>query len=257
LAVALAAWLAPLPSTAAELAAGGKAIVREIVDGDTVVLDRAIQGSREVRLVGIQAPKLPLGREHVKEWPFAKEAQAELARLVMGKDVELRFGGQRIDRHKRLLAHLVTADGTWAQVALLEAGLARVYTFSDNRAAAAELLAAEARARESRRAIWGHPFFQIRTPETAAKFINSFELVEATVLDAASVSGRGYLNTGPNWRTDFTVSIPAKAQKLFAQAGAKPESYKGRRIRVRGWLSSRDGPMIEATHPEQIEVLDR
>jgi micrococcal nuclease len=259
LAVAAIAWLAPFSVTAqkaAELAAGGTAVVTEIVDGDTVRLDRAIQGSREVRLVGIQAPKLPLGRAHVTEWPFAKEAQAELARLVQGKEVELRFGGARMDRHKRLLAHLVTGDGIWVQAALLEAGLARVYSFADNRSAVAEMLAAEGRARAARRAIWGHPFFQVRTPEGAAKHINAFELVEGTVLDVGAAGGRIYLNYGPNWRTDFTVVIPPKSAKLFAQQGVKPESYKGRRVRVRGWLASRDGPMIEATHPEQIEVLD-
>jgi micrococcal nuclease len=256
LAVALAAWLGPLCATAQDLVGGGRAVVTAIVDGDTVTLDRAILGAREVRLVGIQAPKLPLGRPHVTEWPFAKEAQAELSRLTRGQEVELRFGGQRIDRHKRLLAHLVLADGTWVQAALLEAGLARVYSFADNRAAVAEMLAAEGRARAARRAIWGHPFFQVRTPETAAKHINSFELVEGTVLDVATVGGRIYLNYGANWRTDFTVVVPPKSAKLFAQHAVKPESYKGRRIRVRGWLASRDGPMIEATHPEQIEVLD-
>jgi hypothetical protein len=29
----------------------------------------------------------------------------------------------------------------------------------------------------------------------------------------------------------------------------------GREIRVRGWLEFYNGPMIEATHPEQIELL--
>ena len=31
---------------------------------------------------------------------------------------------------------------------------------------------------------------------------------------------------------------------------------EGRRIRVRGWLAWRNGPQIEATHPEQIEVVE-
>lgn len=34
------------------------------------------------------------------------------------------------------------------------------------------------------------------------------------------------------------------------------KSYKGHILRVRGWLKSFNGPMIEATHPEQIEVLE-
>ncbi len=51
------------PAPAAEgLEAGESAGIAQVVDGDTVVLDRAIGAATEVRLVGIQAPKLPLGR---------------------------------------------------------------------------------------------------------------------------------------------------------------------------------------------------
>lgn len=46
----------PLP--AADLRAGERARVAAVVDGDTVVLTTG----RQVRLVGLQAPKLPLGR---------------------------------------------------------------------------------------------------------------------------------------------------------------------------------------------------
>ena len=51
------------------------------------------------------------------------------------------------------------------------------------------------------------------------------------------------------------MAIGAPARRLFAAAGLAPDSLKGRRIRVRGWLRSRYGPLIEATHPEQIELL--
>jgi endonuclease YncB( thermonuclease family) len=238
------------------LAPGGSAIVREVTDGDTVLLDREISGSREVRLVGLQAPKLPLGGTGFREWPLAKEAKAALAKMVLGRTVELGFGGTRVDRYGRLLAHLTRDDGLWVQGAMLEAGMARVYSFADNRARVADMLVRERAARTERRGIWSHTYYAIRTPETVAKRINSFELVEGTVLDVAIVSGRAYLNFGDNWRSDFTVSLASKVVRQFSQEGLRPESYKGRRIRVRGWLQSRDGPMIEATHPDQIEVID-
>jgi endonuclease YncB( thermonuclease family) len=238
------------------LAPGGSAIVREVIDGDTVLLDHEIAGSREVRLVGLQAPKLALGRAGFREWPLAKESKAALVKLVLGRTVELSFGGTRVDRYGRLLAHLTRDDGLWVQGAMLEAGMARVYSFVDNRARVAEMLARERAARAERRGIWSHTYYAIRTPETVAKRINSFELVEGTVLDVAVVSGRAYLNFGDNWRSDFTVSLASKVVRQFSQEGLRPESYKGRRIRVRGWLQSRDGPMIEATHPDQIEVID-
>jgi hypothetical protein len=44
-------------------------------------------------------------------------------------------------------------------------------------------------------------------------------------------------------------------RKALAKVGMSVESLKGKRLRVRGWVKSRNGPMIEATHPEQIELL--
>ena len=81
--------------------------------------------------------------------------------------------------------------------------------------------------------------------------------VEGRVLDTGNARGRIFLNFGRDWRTDFTVTIPSAARRDFVNAGLDPDSLAGLRIRVRGWVRSRDGPMIEATHPEQIEVLGR
>ncbi|MCW8951924.1 MAG: thermonuclease family protein, partial [Rhodospirillales bacterium] len=86
--------------------------------------------------------------------------------------------------------------------------------------------------------------------------IDTFQLVEGRVVDTANVKGTVYLNFGRNWRTDFTVAIHRRALRLFEKTGVDPLLLKGRTIRVRGWLRSRNGPMIEATHPEQIEAFE-
>jgi len=81
--------------------------------------------------------------------------------------------------------------------------------------------------------------------------------VEGRVMDVAVVRGRTFLNYGSDWRSDFTVSIAARDWRRFEDSGISADDYLGRRIRVRGWLKSRNGPMIDVTHPEQIEVLPR
>ena len=53
---------------------GGEALVNAVVDGDTVVLESAVMGANQVRLVGIQVPKLPLGRKNFPTWPLAAES---------------------------------------------------------------------------------------------------------------------------------------------------------------------------------------
>jgi micrococcal nuclease len=225
--------------------------VVEVVDGDTVILENG----RQVRLVGIQAPKLPLGRPGFEKWPLADEARDALERLVLGQRVTLAFGGQRVDRYDRLLAHLFTADGTWVQARMLTDGLARVYSFPDNRALAARMLAHEDKSRKSRTGIWAVPYYLVLDTEAAATQIDRFALVEGRVLDVGQVRGRSFLNFGVDWKTDFTVSIAPKHMKQFEAEGIAPEDYEGLRVRVRGWLRSRNGPMIDVTHPAQIEVL--
>ncbi len=50
---------------------------------------------------------------------------------------------------------------------------------------------------------------------------------------------------------------PRNRATFFDKASLDPAACTGRSIRVRGWLTKRNGPMIRATHPEQIELLDR
>ena len=251
----LTLWLIALPVGAEPLQPGGSATVIRVVDGDTVILDAAIEGSREVRLVGIQAPKLPLGRKNFKPWPLADDAKETLEKLILGKRVTLKFGGRRIDRHGRLLAHLYTDDGGWAQGVLLQGGMARVYSFPDNRALIAEMLALETPARQARRGIWGHKFYLVRAAARVDYLDGTFQLVEGTVADAQTVRTKTYLNFGADWRSDFTISIDKKALRSFTALGIDPLDLKGRTLRVRGWIKKSNGPLIEVSHPEQIEII--
>lgn len=212
------------PAAAAGGAGDASEIARtvEIVDGDTLLLD----DGREVRLVGIQAPKLPLGREGFVAWPLADEAKAALAELTLGRDVKIAPGPAPQDRHGRLLAQLYDAEsGEWIQGALLADGMARVYSFHDNRVLIPEMLERERAARAAGRGIWGEPWYAIRNPEGLGGDIGSFQLVEGLVLDAAEVRGRGYINFGPDYRSDFTISLDRAALARFAESGRAPADY--------------------------------
>jgi micrococcal nuclease len=242
-------------ATAGGLVDGGTATVTGVVDGDTVVLDTVIEGSKEVRLVGIQAPKLPLGRQDFKKWPLADGSKAKLEALVLGRVVTLKFGGRRMDRHGRLLAHLFVGKNTWVQGAMLSSGMARVYSFPDNRTAVADMLTLEGEARLAGQGIWSNFFYKLRSPDNLSKLIGTFQVIEGVVHDAATVGKWTYLNFSDDWREDFTITIDKKALRLFSGNGLDPLLLKARAIRVRGWLKKRNGPMIEVTHPEQIEVL--
>ncbi len=237
---------------AGPLVKSGQGRVVDVVDGDTLFLDDGVQ----VRLVGIQAPKLPLGRRNFKAWPLAEESKKLLSTLTLGRMVKLSYGGRRLDRYGRALAHLHREDGVWVQERLLRRGMARVYSFRDNRAMVPEMLAAEAAARAAKAGIWGHGWYRIWQQEELHKGLDGFFLIEGTVLDAAKVRGRIYLNFGANWRQDFTITVAPRDRRVFEKSGFDHAAMPGRRVRVRGWLKHFNGPSIEATHPEQIEILD-
>ncbi|MGB0632025.1 MAG: thermonuclease family protein [Alphaproteobacteria bacterium] len=223
-----------------------------VTDGDTI----STETGAEVRLTGIQAPKLPLGRPGFRAWPLAERAKQTLARLALEKTARLEYRGRKIDRWGRLLADVYVGQ-TWLQREMVKLGMARVYTFADNRAGAAALYDAERRARAAKTGIWALDWYRILSPADLADRIGTFQIVEAAPVSAALVRGQGFINFGDDWRTDFTISTPRTKMKLFRAAGVKIEHYQGKRLRVRGWLIRRNGPMITVTHPEQIEVVSK
>ena len=239
-----------LPESAPRAASKNQPVV-EIVDGDTLVL----RSGKQVRLVGIQAPKLPLGRVGFETWPLAEESRAALLRMAEAQTVSLHFGGRREDRYRRYLAHLTLPDGTWIQGRLLLDGMARVYSFHDNRALIAEMLALERKARSEKRGIWKLAYYRVRNPAETWDDIDSFQIVEGRVVDAARVRDTVFLNFGPDWRTDFTFRIGRRALRLYEKLGIDPLTFSGRSVRGRGWVKPQNGPLIEITHPEQLELL--
>lgn len=258
--VSTLAALAASPAYGAICAAlepGPTGRVVSISDGDTFDLDSGLT----VRLVGIQAPKLPLGRDGFVAWPLGDEAKDLIENLTLGRTVSLHYGGAKRDRYGRALAHVFVetdAGQLWVQGAMLEAGLARVYSFPDNRNCLAELYAAEARGRAERLGVWRDPYYAVRDatrPETILERLGGYELVEGRVLNADMAGNRVYLNFGRYWKEDFTVVIESGGLRLFERAGFDPLALENTVVRVRGWIDSHDGPRMLITHPEQIEIL--
>jgi micrococcal nuclease len=136
--------------------------------------------------------------------------------------------------------------------------LARVYSFPDNRACIAELLARESEARAKRLGVWGSSAYRIQSADDVdrlGRLTQSYQLVEDTVAKVGEGGGRNYLNFGNDWRSDFTVSVERKDVPKFTAANLDLKRLGGKRIRARGWIEWRNGPMIAATHPEQLELL--
>jgi hypothetical protein len=126
-------------------------------------------------------------------------------------------------------------------------------------ACADSLLRREQQARAASRRLWADPNFaplQAEPWPRNRRELGHFVLVEGKVLSVRQSGGSIYVNFGRRWTRDFSLVLPRRLQAAFRAAGRDPQSFDGRRLRVRGWLERRLGPVIEATAPEQIELLE-
>jgi endonuclease YncB( thermonuclease family) len=220
------------------------------VDGRTFVLD----DGREVRLAAIEAPPSGIA---------AVQATERLQALLSGKAVLLKGVGPERDRYGRLLAHVYLASSgaeRWVQAELVASGHARVAARIGDHACAVSLIAHERAAREAKLGLWSDSYYAARRAEDPASVAaerGRFAIVEGNVLSVRETGGTIYVNFGRRWSEDFTVTIAKRNERAFAAAGLDAKKLAGRRVRIRGWIEERGGPWVEATRPEQIELVER
>lgn len=195
---------------------------------------------------------------------FSQDAIDFLSLLLLNKKVAL-FGNKAIpegreDRFGNINAHVILEDGTWVQAALVNRGLAWVSSTETNRELVTELYVHEEMARKTRTGLWAKADYAVRDANMADNSgYNSFQIYKGTILDVATNDSVTFFNFGTDRRTDFTMYLPNQYLIHFKpeeKASFKPWSWRGKNVRVRGWVEKNSGPMILITHPEQVELLD-
>jgi micrococcal nuclease len=135
----------PAPSDAVEMT------VVDITDGDTLRLRDRSGAVENVRLVGIDTPEV-----YPEYECFGDEAEAELLRLApIGSTLLVDPDVDAFDDYDRLLLYLWNADGTFINLALIEAGFAEAIRVEPNELYFDDLLAAEHAAADAGLGMWG------------------------------------------------------------------------------------------------------
>ena len=211
-----------------------------------------------LRLTSIEAPKRDLAPGDRTMAGLAAAAESALRALIGIGPIALRFDAGKRDRYGRRLAQAFNENGDWLQAALVVAGHARVRGDGRNRLGLRDLLRLEASARRNAQGIWRHPAFAVRDAldPRLGRFAGSFQVIEGQVYAAAVAKGTGFINFSPDRETDLTLVLKKPALDLAAAAMLDVSALTARSIRCRGWLDLFDGPRIDITHPEQIEVLE-
>jgi nuclease-like protein len=210
-------------------------------DGRTLLL----ADGREVRLAGIE---------------ITDSGRAALQGLIGGAPVRLEASSTDLDRYGRVVAFAFAGEAQQSlQQALLEQGQARVAARVGSKGCAEPLFAAERAARAGRRGLWADPNFAPLAAENTARLRaerGRFTIIEGKVLSVRESGSTIYVNFGQRWTQGFSAIILRRNQRIFKDAGLEPKRLEGHRIRVRGIVEQRRGPVIEADAPEQFEFAD-
>jgi endonuclease YncB( thermonuclease family) len=229
-------------------------VVTEVLDPLTLRLD----DESTIHLTGLDYPDW----DPYEPGPISLTGMTILKDLLRNQKVIVyqtkKKGVGRLNRMGQNLAHIVRKkDKSWVQGTMLMLGIARVRTTQGNPEMAKHMYALESVARNERIGLWRTDAYTVIPADKADLLIGGFGIVEGTILKTAMKSNRLYLNFGQNWRKDFTVSISSQDRRNFHKAGIDPMQWNGQKVRVRGWVSSYNGPYIEIDHPARIELLSR
>lgn len=252
-----ATTLAGTPRAAERCAppAGGETRLTSISeDGDIVLAD-----GRVARLAFADVPD-----------GFADAARTRIT-SALGETVRVIHIGTTSDRWGRILALIFPSksvaeagheEGSLATI-LVRAGLARVksepMSGADGLQCFKALLASETAARRDRAGLWADPRYALKDAADTAGLLaltGSFAVFEGRIVSVGERRERIYLNFGKRWSEDTTVTIPQRVWSQLASRDLTAKTLNGRRVRVRGTVESRDGPLVEVVTPDQIELVD-
>ena len=233
-------------SACADGAIEGEAVrVRQVIDGDTIVL----QNRDKVRFLGINTPELGHG-ERADE-PLANQARLFVSRRIEGRDVQLRYERSRKDRYGRRLAEVWTPAGESLPVKLLEQGLGFAIAIGEeNFGYLDSYLQAESLARTAGKGVWSEDYFAPVTAKSAVDMRRrGYQRVRGTVKRVS----RSRNNQTLHLEGDFRILISHAAwDKNFT---GKPQQYQGQFVEARGWIFKSHGVTgMKVYHPAMLET---
>lgn len=188
---------------------------------------------------------------------LAYTARVRLQGISVGQSVRLKPLAPKADRWGRIPADVVRIDDdVWLQELLLREGLARIGPCPlGDEARLTALRTAEAAARAGRRGLWRIKDYAVAQADAAIR-VRGFVVVEGVAVSTGGGRKARYLNFGEDWRKDFTLRTTVRQARSLKRAGIGFEALVGRKLRARGWLVWKNGPMLDITCSQQIEALE-
>lgn len=231
--------------------------VTGVTKSDTIQLDK----HRTFHLDNIRVP--PVYESSTREY---------LEKKLVGKKVGVYRNKTlpdegRQDKQGYEIIHMVINDGTWVQAAMVHDGYAWADSTEYNRDLVTRLYTFEIDARSKKRGFWKVASLGVKNDKQIRNnTIGTYQVFEGPIYNYRSHKGFDYLNFSSDYHLGFTLVINRERYWMFreffspgniyAAQAFIPSSWVPARLRVRGWVTDSGGPMIELTHPEQLEFPD-
>lgn len=236
----------------------GPAVVEKVLSPYTILAN----DNRVIKINGIEClnyDPIEQSDECINLFEKLSELLPRGTKLKLHQTANVRTG--RLDRMGQQLAHITykkPSDGelkdVWLQGQLIEEGLVRVHTRKFSPEIAEQMYQLEHIARLSQIGLWAPTNKSILQAHTITADDVGFQIVEGIIVKVSKVRDYIYLNFGNNWKNDFTIAIPSRLAKDFSRSGISLSNLGQKHVRVRGWVRSYNGPYVEISHTEQLEI---
>jgi endonuclease YncB( thermonuclease family) len=224
---------------------GERGRVVRVVDGDTIVLDTG----QSVRLVGIEAPSG--GYKEREPQPYYTESKRMMEDMVLGREVQLHYGGLTRDRYDRALAHAQTVDALgpafWLNAEMVKRGGARVRVYPDTAVANTPLLEFERDARRQEIGLWHSMQYRIPYASDLPETFEGFQLVHGHVVDMQGAEGFGAV-------CDLTLEGSALKLQIQRAAASLCQEAVGHRVLARGYVRGNEMEISDTLNFEFVET---
>lgn len=165
-----------------------------VIDGDTIKVKLEDAGTKNVRLIGLDAPEM--------DACFGPEAKIALEKVLKGKVIRLDKDISETDIYDRLLRYVIiepkdeAKDNILLNEYLVRQGLAFYYTSTPNNRYRELLIGAEKEAREAKRGMWADcDYLAVRALENASTRETSTEPLSADCVIKGNISEKGFGKT--------------------------------------------------------------
>ncbi len=221
----------------------GEYRVRDVIDGDTVILSNG----ETVRYIGVDTPEV-----NESYW---LEARVRNMSLVLGKLVRVDVClAEKRDRYGRVLAW-VYSEGELVSETLVREGLGKALAVPPCGVRTAKIIgAAESEAKAEKRGIWGSAAragVASISPFEAWMHVGETVRMTGEVSDAVRFGDTWFLEF---WPDDVKAVVMPRAFFEFERRGVSLHSFKGKTVTVTGILhEGRSGLEILIDSPSRIE----